>query len=298
MTIEDALQNFTRALQTRGLAPRTIDAFNGDARAFATWHLAALGCPADLVGTDPAHVSLFRRALLDQGQRPATINRRLAGLRRFFAWVVDQGLRPNNPVAGVRSVPTQAPPPRALSRVEALRLLRAARQTRRAERTRNVALLVLLLHTGLRASEVCNLQIGGLNLGERSGWVTVRRGKGEKWREVPLNVTVRRALQEYLAGRAEAAPGDALFYGCRGQALTPRGLEHLIAGLASRAGLEGVMPHTLRHTFCRGLVDEGVPLDRVALLAGRSRLDTTARYTRPTAADLEQAVEKLLGIDV
>ena len=76
--------------------------------------------------------------------------------------------------------------------------------------------------------------------------------------------------------------------------LTSRAVQQAFARYARRASLQvAVTPHTLRHTFAKRLVDEGVSLDRVAALAGHSSLSTTARYTRPTAADLEQAVSKL-----
>lgn len=80
------------------------------------------------------------------------------------------------------------------------------------------------------------------------------------------------------------APGY-LFTSQRGQKLTRRGAEHLVARYAREAGLE-VTPHVLRHTFCKSLVDAGESLDRVAMLAGHANLNTTARYTRPTEADL------------
>lgn len=76
--------------------------------------------------------------------------------------------------------------------------------------------------------------------------------------------------------------------------LTSRAAQQAFARYVRRAGLQlAVTPHTLRHTFAKRLVDEGVSLDRVAALAGHASLSTTARYTRPTAADLEQAVSKL-----
>ena len=86
-----------------------------------------------------------------------------------------------------------------------------------------------------------------------------------------------------------------LFPGGRGrERLTRQGAWEVLRGLAAKARIEGLHPHQLRHTFAKNLVDAGVSLDRVALLLGHSRLDTTARYTRPTEADLEAAVD-LLG---
>lgn len=68
--------------------------------------------------------------------------------------------------------------------------------------------------------------------------------------------------------------------------LSPRAVEHLLTKYAYAARLEGITPHTLRHTFCKSLIDAGESLDRVAVLAGHSNLNTTARYTQPTEKDL------------
>ncbi|WP_192868153.1 site-specific integrase, partial [Calderihabitans maritimus] len=75
--------------------------------------------------------------------------------------------------------------------------------------------------------------------------------------------------------------------------LSPRAIEYLLAKYAYDARLEGVTPHVLRHTFCKSLIDAGESLDRVAVLAGHSNLNTTARYTRPSDKDLQRAVERL-----
>ncbi|MCS5697317.1 tyrosine-type recombinase/integrase, partial [Desulfofundulus thermocisternus] len=108
-------------------------------------------------------------------------------------------------------------------------------------------------------------------------------------REVPLNVTARRIIQEWLTVHPG---GDWLFPGRRKGHITARTAEKILEKYARLAGVE-VTPHQLRHTFCKMLVDAGESLDRVAVLAGHSNLNTTARYTRPGIQDLEKAVEKL-----
>lgn len=143
----------------------------------------------------------------------------------------------------------------------------------------------------MRVFELCTLDVSDMILNERSGSVVVRYGKGGKRREIPLNATARRAMKAWLEVRGDG-PGP-LFTSRRGGGITPRGVEHLIAHYAYDARLENVTPHTLRHTFCKQLVDAGESLDRVAVLAGHASLNTTARYTRPTVKDLEIAVGRL-----
>ena len=124
-------------------------------------------------------------------------------------------------------------------------------------------------------------------IGERSGSVTVRKGKGGKSRTVPLTLTARTALMAWREA-AGAALGDRVF------PIGARAVQKALERYARRAGIEGaVTPHMFRHTFCKILVDAGESLDRVAALAGHSSLNTTARYTKPTAQDLERAVSKL-----
>ncbi|WP_245574417.1 tyrosine-type recombinase/integrase [Desulfovirgula thermocuniculi] len=151
------------------------------------------------------------------------------------------------------------------------------------------ALLALLLHAGLRVSEAVNLRVQDVVIRERSGFVRVRHGKGGKYREVPLNVTVRRILKEYLA---ELPPQSEWLFPSKRGPMAPRVVQKRLKLFGRIAGVE-VTPHKLRHTFCKTLVDAGESLDKVELLTGHTRLDTTAIYTRPGRTDLERAVEKL-----
>jgi integrase/recombinase XerD len=119
-------------------------------------------------------------------------------------------------------------------------------------------------------------------------------GKGSKHRAIPLNVSVRRALEDYLRVRP-TAKDEHLFLNRRGAAPTTKAIQDLVAKYARLAGLEDVSPHILRHSFGKHLVEEGVDLVTVSTLLGHSRLETTALYTQPGARDLEQAVGKLAG---
>jgi len=148
--------------------------------------------------------------------------------------------------------------------------------------------VLLLIHTGLRISEAVSLKIDDVIIRERSGIVRVRHGKGDKYREVPLNLTVRRALDGYIS----ETKGEWLFPGRRGGHITTRSAENVLTKYGRVSGLN-VTPHILRHTFGKMLVDAGESLDRVAALMGHANLNTTARYTRPSVQDLEKAVDRL-----
>lgn len=163
------------------------------------------------------------------------------------------------------------------------------------------AKLELLAATGLRASEAAGLTIGDLVLGERSGWVTVRMGKGRKRRKVPLHLRARKALNTYLeqeqlneptARAAHAA--DPLFRSRAGEPLTSYALWYTVKKYARLADVEGVTPHTFRHTVATRLVrDPETDLVTAATFLGHSRVDTTARYSQPGEEDLTDAAERM-----
>jgi integrase/recombinase XerC len=151
-------------------------------------------------------------------------------------------------------------------------------------------MLMLLLHTGLRAHELCGLQVRDVTVNKRSGVLRVR-GKRNKYREVPLNSTARDALTAYLTIVAKDAP--ALFCSHKtGGALTERALGYLIAKYAALAKVEDVSPHDLRHRFGYRMAAM-VPLHRLAQIMGHDSLDTTMIYVQGTKQDLQQEVEKI-----
>ncbi|MDA8334647.1 MAG: tyrosine-type recombinase/integrase [Peptococcaceae bacterium] len=153
---------------------------------------------------------------------------------------------------------------------------------------RDMAIFGLMLHAGLLVSEVCHLVRGDIRISDRKGTVRIRQGKGNKFREVPLSKTLRKILAAWL----EQNPEGPLFPNRCGQPITISGIEKLLAEYAYRAKLEEITPHRLRHAFCKNLVDLGVPLDQVAMLAGHASLDVTKRYTTPSMADLQSAVDR------
>jgi integrase/recombinase XerC len=152
--------------------------------------------------------------------------------------------------------------------------------------------LEFLAATGLRASEVANLTVGDVELNERSGWATVR-GKGRKQRRVPIHARARRALSEYLKERKDLAGDEPLFLSQKGGAISSYAAWYTVKKYAALAEVEGVTPHTFRHTVATQLVrDHDVDLVAAATFLGHSRLDTTARYSQPSKEDLEKAAKK------
>lgn len=157
------------------------------------------------------------------------------------------------------------------------------------------ALARLPLYTGLRLAEPAALNLEDVAISARKVLVNIRSGRGEAYREVPLNADVRQALDLWLAERREQfaqATIGALLLSLRGRPLSTRAMDLIVRQLGADAGLT-LSAHALRHTWLTNLVRRGNPLVMVAELAGRNRLGTTRRYSRPSAADRQAAMEAL-----
>lgn len=303
------IEAFLQFLRTEDRAERTIAGYACDLEKFLVWFEQTTGRQPQPAIITPLDIRAYRRHLQhDKRLKPASVNRRLAALRVYFRWATETALIAANPAASIKMLPQTGRGPRWLERDEAYALIREADATIRLAKakalspsanlaTRNAAILSLLLH-GLRVSEVCALRSEDVTIRERSGKVVVHAGKGNKYREVPINVDARQAVSAWLKVRPEDN-GVYLFSGRRDQQLQPRAVQRFLDRLARRAGLDPqrVTPHACRHTFGKNLVDAGESLDRVTILMGHNDLSTTALYTTPSRADLASAVEKIAWQD-
>jgi len=300
------LEAFATYLQAQDRSPHTVTAYRRDVLAFFTWLAEQIGREVPPVEVTPFDVQKYRDHLVALGRKPAGVNRRLAGLRAFFAWAVSTERVASNPAAEVKGLRQARQVPKALSQQDVYKLQRTAAARRQLAEAkagsgnvtptvvtarRDEALLNLLLYTGLRVAEASGLLVEDLVLNKRSGKVIVRSGKGRKYREVPLHREARQALRVYLEVRPQEQ-GESLFMGQRGS-LGARGIQMRLAALGEAAGVE-VTPHVLRHTFATRLLREAdADLVTVAALLGHSSVATTAIYTQPGEADLVEAVEGL-----
>jgi integrase/recombinase XerC len=288
------VEAFTRWLAAAERSPLTVRSYLADLRGFAQWFEQVNGQALAPSLVTPTDLREFKRHLVEERQlQPATVNRRLAALKAYLRWADEAELEPASPPSKVpRSIPEQRPGPRWLDRLERNALLRAVE---RGGKVRDLALVQVLLNTGLRVAELCDLRWSDVTLSERQGQLVVRAGKGEKRRTVPLNKDAREAFGAlgYLEHQGTEA---RVFMGQRG-ALQPRGVQVLLGKYLTTAKLTRLTPHVLRHTFCKSLVDSGVGLEKVASLAGHDSLETTRRYVEPSLRDLAQAVELIAESD-
>jgi len=220
---------------------------------------------------------------------PSTVARRSAALRRFFGFLVDEGLRSDDPSAALPSPRFERPLPRILDAPEIEAMFQEAEDraaSDEAAAVRNLALLELLYGSGLRATELVSLPRGALRKGQP---FLIVRGKGSKERLVPISSRAEAAVARWL----EHVPRDALW-------LFPSGKRHLsrvrlfqiVRRMAADAGIapDRVSPHVLRHAFATHLLSGGADLRVLQSLLGHADIATTQIYTHVDSARLIELV--------
>ena len=298
--MNELFQDYQDCLHDQDKSEHTIKAYMADLRLFSDWFHRTTGEPVTAENITPMDVIDYRNAMLREHKKPATINRTLISISSFCQWAQDCNLIPNNPVEGVRNVVEEPLGPRALERKEQLALLRAVRRT---GKIRDLAIITMLLHTGIRVSELCNLRVSDIAISDNSNMLTVREGKGTKRRNIPLNPTVLSVLKDYIKtigsqkGVVVESAGsnntESLFYGQKRIPLTDRGVRYLIKKYSYLAKIPNVSPHVFRHTCAKNLIDAGNPIDRVAKILGHSSVNTTSIYTMPTEQDLHMTMDSI-----
>ncbi len=220
---------------------------------------------------------------------PSTVARRSAALRRFFGFLVDDGLRKDDPSATLPRPRLERPLPRILDAQEVERMFASAEDRAASGElaaVRNLALLELLYGSGLRATELVSLPRGAVRPGQPFLMV---RGKGSKERLVPISSRAERAVGRWL----EIAPGGRpwLFPGGKAH-LSRMRLFQVVRAMAADAGIapERVSPHVLRHAFATHLLSGGADLRVLQSLLGHADIATTQIYTHVDSARLVELV--------
>jgi len=281
---------FLSHLQSEDLASGTIANYGGNLRMFARWVTAQAKTLPTLT---PADMKQYKAELKDR-YKPATVNTKLACVSMLFRWCLKNGHINENPMIKIKTVKAERYS-RWLTQGQVEAIITASKTAieqaqakqlnyRLTVTLRQYAIAVILLNTGLRVSELCDLHLGDV----KNEIVTVRWGKGGKRREVPMNEQAIAALDLWLEARNSKS--DYLFP-TKGR-MKRQLVEFHLSELGKRLGFR-LTPHLLRHTFGKNLADKGIPLDRIAKLMGHSDINTTAIYTMPSLEDLRQAVKLL-----
>ncbi len=285
--VKDWLAAFKEYLESEERSDNTVSSYLNDLESFIKWFEKSQGLSFHPSLVTALDLRDYKR-LLTQKYKPGSVNRKLSTLSVFLGWAKEMKCIETLPKIP-KQVKEQRQGIRWLSRTEQNALLR---RVERYGSARDVGTVKLLLNTGLRVSELTALLWTDVEISDRKGELVVRSGKGSKRRLVPLNKEARQAL--LLLGYEENQGTDKpVTIGQRGQ-MTRRGIQNVLEKY--RGDIDNLSCHSLRHTFCKNLVDAGVSLEKVAALAGHDSLETTRRYCEPSPHDLALAVE-LIGED-
>jgi site-specific recombinase XerD len=225
--------------------------------------------------------------------RPETVKTYDRILRAFFNWLIESELIEKSPLAKLKPPLSRPDQIRPLSPEQVEALLNAAKRSKHPKR--DLAVLMVLLDTGLRAGEICSLKAQDHD--PRSRCLRTL-GKGNKYRSVFYGMETAKALRSYL--REEDRGADApLFKSERGQGMQRNGLLQLIERLGRKAGIEGIRfsPHTLRHTFAVSFLRAGGNVFTLKELLGHTSLHMTNRYVSLASADIEAQAKSFSPLD-
>jgi len=314
-----ALVGFTNAKLAEGLSQRTVDTYLDD---LSKW-IERTGDREIGKVTGPeisAYLAWLRTEY--QPQRfggkihplsGKTIRNVWIAFSSFFHWA-ERELALPCPMTDVRVPRAPMPPVPALTREEVERMLKACTYSRDADTpvrrsftmrrptaSRDIAILLVLLDTGLRASEFCALKVGDVDL--KTGQVDIKHGiqggaKGGKGRSVYLGKATRQAVWHYLAGREDGDDRDApLFVARGGHIMRPCTLLQLVRSIGKKAGVPNVYPHKLRHTFAITYLRSGGDVFTLQQILGHGSLDMVRHYARIAQSDVAQAHRKASPVD-
>ncbi|MDQ3462605.1 MAG: tyrosine-type recombinase/integrase [Actinomycetota bacterium] len=294
---EAVLATYAGWLKRQPLAARSRDAYLAQVRGFLTWLTGSEHGPGALVDPhvrDWAVRDYKRHVKTAKRWAPASVNQALAAIDNFY-----RSLAAGRPEVLREELAQVAP--RSLEEADQRRFLRIVEAS---PSPRDRAMATVFFYAGLRLSELAALDMADVEMSARRGRLKVRTGKGDAYREVPLNSASRKALEEWfeartdqLAALANAEGGDAeetaLWLSRTGKPMSSRAVDMVVRRLAAEAKLE-LSAHVLRHTFVTNLIRSGADIVLVAEIAGHRRLDTTRRYSLPSQADKDAAVEAVL----
>lgn len=284
METNELLKEYQDELIRQDKSDNTIASYMLDLKAFIKWYGESTGEGIEkLIALD---LKDYRGFLMTNGVKVSTVNRKIASINKFLEWLNTKGILDKQLKLKQIKRSTSEQQFKGLDSKE-LKALR--KEVHRNGNKRDIFMFELLINTGIRVSELCDIKLNSIEISERKGILSII-GKGMKQRTVALNKDVREAYEEYMKVRP-STNSDYLFVGQRGQ-LTRNGVFKTLKKYAERVGIE-VSPHCLRHSLARHLLESGTDITTVQAILGHERLETTAIYTKSTQQKINEVLESV-----
>ena len=277
--MRDGVNRFLSGLEAdKGFSSNTISAYRNDLNQFVTFVESNLGLTSwrELAET---HLTSYQLELRERGYANSTVARKTAAIRSFCGYLVTEGILRSDPSSALPSPRVAKSIPRAMTRDEVEVLLEKAGSSDGAEGVRDSTMLQLLYASGLRVTELVNLNVEDVDVENASIRCQGRQGRD---RSIDLLRDVAETLRAYVdTARPAIRQQDqeqALFLNHRGQRLTRQGFWLILKGYAQQAGIGEITPHTLRHSFATHQLLDGKELSDVQRALGHVSISTTQVY--------------------
>lgn len=291
--LRHSITQYLAELARRGASTHTLRNYASDLEQFAAYFE-----PPGETAPEVEHIDLpllreWLSSLYDRRLAPASVRRKLAGVRALFAFLLGEGVISQNAAARLRTPRSPQRLPDVMSARKTNGLLdsvEAGDPVEKPSKERDLAFLELLYGCGIRVSELVGINLEDIDAGE--GWLRVR-GKGNKERQVPVGGQAVAAVEQYLEVRNAPETEHALFVSSRGSRLSDRQVRRLVKMYALLVtGDSTVHPHSFRHAYATHLLSNGADLRAIQELLGHARLSTTQKYTQVTLEDLKAVYRK------
>jgi len=306
LELKTLIEGFKLSCQTEGKSPKTVEWYTSFLERFRRF-LESNGFPTPIDSITKSHIRAFIRYLQEEARTPRsekplsqlTVQGYVRTLKAFFSWATREEYLETNPMPNI-------PVPKAVTKIintlsqEQIATLFNVCRNRDSLGCRNLTVILLLLDSGMRVSELVNIDVDDVNLTE--GHLKIRRAKGNKERLVPIGSLVQKMLWKYLhcyRPRPLTDKVTRLFLSDSGLSLTKSGIQQMLRRLGKQASISGVRcsPHTFRHTFAKNYLLNGGDIFSLQKILGHSSLASVRSYLNLFATDIKKQHQRFSPVD-